>query len=317
MSIVKQEIAAEKFAKDWTGKGYEKGDSQPFWLALLNKVYGIEEPEKYITFEKQVLLDHTSFIDGYIPSTKVLIEQKSLDKRLNAPIRQSDGSYLTPFEQAKRYVTELPTSKHPRWIVISNFAEFHIYDMEHPEKKEPEVVLLKNLGKEFSRLQFLVDVKNTAVGKEMEVSFQAGELVGKLYDEFLKGYKDKTNPESLKSLNKLCVRLVFCLYAEDAGVFPIRNQFFNYLNHYSTDDMRDALLRLFAVLNQKESERGPYLKPILADFPYVNGGLFTEEDKTIPQLTEETSDKRSIIVKSTESKIISKQRKPASRKRCF
>lgn len=290
MSIIKQEIAAEKFAKDWSGKGYEKGQSQSFWITLLRNVYGIEEPEKYISFEEQVHLDHTSFIDGHIPSTKVLIEQKSIDKKLDAPIRQSDGSFLTPFEQAKRYVLNLPLSEHPRWIVISNFAEFHIYDMEHPEKKDPEVVLLKNLGKEYSRMQFLVDDKNTAVGKEMEVSFQAGELVGKLYDSFLKEYKDRTNPESLKSLNKLCVRLVFCLYAEDVGVFPVRNQFFNYLNKYSAGEMRNAVLRLFAVLNQEESKLDPYLEKELADFPYVNGGLFADDTIEVPQFTDGIKD---------------------------
>ena len=129
MTDAQQRAAAAKFAEYWQGKGYEKGESQKFWLSLLRGVFGVAEPEKFIFFEDQVRLDHTSFIDGSIPSTRVLIEQKGLNKDLRAPIRQSDGSLLTPFQQAKRYVTELPVSQHPRWIVTCNFSTFLVYDM--------------------------------------------------------------------------------------------------------------------------------------------------------------------------------------------
>ena len=132
MTESEQKIAAKKFAADWKGKGYEKGQSQPFWLSLLRDVFGVEHPEQFIIFEEQVHLDHTSFIDGTIPTTKVLIEQKGLDKDLKKPIRQSDGALLTPFQQAKRYITELPLSQHPRWVVTCNFAKFLVYDMERP-----------------------------------------------------------------------------------------------------------------------------------------------------------------------------------------
>ena len=80
MTDAQQRAAAKQFAADWAGKGYEKGHSQPFWLSLLQKVYGVAEPEKFITFEDQIMLDHTSFVDGHIPTTHVLIEQKSLGK---------------------------------------------------------------------------------------------------------------------------------------------------------------------------------------------------------------------------------------------
>lgn len=120
----KQQSAAKKFAEDWKDRGYEKGESQPFWLALLRNVYGVEEPEKFITFEDQVRIDHTSFIDGIIPSTHVLIEQKGLNKKLDQLITQSDGTKLTPFQQAKRYSADLPYSQRPRWIVTCNFSEF-------------------------------------------------------------------------------------------------------------------------------------------------------------------------------------------------
>ncbi|WP_293728991.1 type IIL restriction-modification enzyme MmeI [uncultured Phascolarctobacterium sp.] len=144
MNDVKQRRAAKEFAAYWQGKGYEKGQSQPFWLSLLRDVLGVEHPEQFISFEDQIMLDHTSFIDGTIPATHVLIEQKSLDKNLHKPIKQSDGSVLTPFEQAKRYAAELPYSQRPRWIVACNFAEFHIYDMEKPFGAA-EVVLLRDL----------------------------------------------------------------------------------------------------------------------------------------------------------------------------
>jgi len=98
MTDVQQRTAAKKFASEWTDRGYEKGDSQPFWLALLRNVFGVENPEQYISFEDRVKLDNTSYIDGIISETSVLIEQKRLGKNLLAPIKQSDGSLLTPFQ---------------------------------------------------------------------------------------------------------------------------------------------------------------------------------------------------------------------------
>lgn len=282
----KQRLAAKSFVQSWTGKGYEKGESQPFWLQLLGEVLGVEHPAQFISFENQIMLDHTSFIDGTIESTHVLIEQKSLGKNLNQPIKQSDGSLLTPFQQAKRYAAELPYSKRPRWIVTCNFAEFYIYDMEKPFG-EPEVVYLKDLEKDYYRLQFLVDSGSEHIEKEMQVSIAAGEIVGRLYDALLAQYKDGASEHSLKSLNMLCVRLVFCFYAEDAGIFGRRSMFHDYLEQYSAKDMRRALIELFKVLDTKVEERDPYLEEDLAAFPYVNGGLFENENIEIPQFTEE------------------------------
>lgn len=246
----------------------------------------MEHPAQFISFENQIMLDHTSFIDGTIESTHVLIEQKSLGKNLNQPIKQSDGSLLTPFQQAKRYAAELPYSKRPRWIVTCNFAEFYIYDMEKPFG-EPEVVYLKDLEKDYYRLQFLVDSGSEHIEKEMQVSIAAGEIVGRLYDALLAQYKDAASEHSLKSLNMLCVRLVFCFYAEDAGIFGRRSMFHDYLEQYSAKDMRRALIELFKVLDTKVEERDPYLEEDLAAFPYVNGGLFENENIEIPQFTEE------------------------------
>ena len=275
--------AAADFAERWKGRGYEKGDSQVFWTELLTEVYGVENPSTFIRYEEQVKVDKTNFIDGHIPSTKVLIEQKSIGKDLREPITQSDGSRLNPFQQAKRYAAELPYSERPRWIVTCNFSEFLVYDMEQPNG-EPEQILLEDLGKEYYRLMFLVDSKNEHLSKEMQVSMQAGEIVGKIYEALLKQYDDNS-PEALRWLNILCVRIVFCLYAEDAGVFN-HDQFHDYLSRYDAEDLRNALIRLFEVLNTPLDKRSKYLKDDLKAFPYTNGGLF-EEEIEIPQFTDE------------------------------
>ncbi len=301
MTDAQQRAAAKEFAAYWKGKGYEKGESQPFWLSLLRDVYGIEHPEQFITFEEQVHLDHTSFIDGTIPSTKVLVEQKGLGKDLNKPIKQSDGTLLTPFQQAKRYITELPLSQHPRWVVTCNFAEFYVYDMERPSG-EPEKILLENLEKEYYRLQFLVDTGSEHLKREMEVSIAAGEIVGLLYDAFAKQYANPESERAMQSLNVLCVRLVFCLYAEDAGIFGRHGMFHDYLAAFNTREMRRAIVDLFRILDTPPEKRDPYLKddnPTLAAFPYVNGGLFANEDIEIPPFTDEIRDL--ILVKASEN----------------
>lgn len=289
MTTAQQQQAARNFAAYWKDKGYEKGESQPFWLSLLRDVYGVEHPEQFIQFEEQVHLDHTSFIDGTISATHVLIEQKGLGKDLNKPIKQSDGALLTPFEQAKRYILELPVSQHPRWVVTCNFSTFYVYDMERPHG-EPEIIELANLEKEYYRLQFLIDAGNEHLKREMEVSIAAGEIVGLLYDAFYKQYTNPESENSLKSLNKLCVRLVFCLYAEDAGIFGHHGMFHDYLKGFDTRGLRKGLVDLFRVLDTKLQDRDPYLQddnPELAAFPYVNGGLFSDENIEIPPFTDE------------------------------
>ena len=279
-----QRTAAKQFAKDWTGRGDEKQETSRFWMGLLQKVYGITEPDNFITFEVPVKLDHTSFIDAFIPSTRVLIEQKGRDIDLSRGYKQSDGAMLTPFQQARRYAGYLPYNQVPRWIVVCNFQEFHIHDMNRPND-EPEVLKLADLEKEYHRLQFLVDTGSEHIKKEMEISLQAGELVGVLYDALLKQYKDPSDPETLKSLNKLCVRLVFCLYAEDAGIFGNRSMFHDYLQAHEREARR-ALIDLFKVLDTRPEGRDPYMDEDLAAFPYVNGGLFADENIVIPRLDE-------------------------------
>lgn len=297
MTDVQQRAAARQFAADWEDRGDEKQETQAFWLALLQKVFGVEEPEKYISFERRVEVDDprtgkrtTKFIDGYIPQTRVLVEQKGKDIVLTRGYKQSDGSLLSPYQQARRYGAYLPQSEQPRWIVVCNFQTFEVHDMNFPNG-EPEVLTLADLAADCSKLDFLVNTGSDAIKHEEKVSLQAGELVGVLYDALLQQYKDPTDPKTLKSLNALCVRLVFCLYAEDAGIFNHRRDMFNdYLRDIPAHGIRKALVELFRTLDQKPQDRDKYLfddNPTLAAFPYVNGGLFADEDIEIPPFTEE------------------------------
>ena len=293
MTQTEQQRAAKKFSQDWQGKGYEKGESQKFWLDLLCNVFGVQDFANFVHFENQIkdtFQDKTitNFIDVYIPATKVMVEQKSSGKDLRKAIRQSDGTLLTPFQQAKKYIAGLPLSQHPRWVVTCNFEEFLVYDMEQPDG-EPESILLENLEREYYRLSFLTEQGSIHLKRELEISKKAGDIIGEIYDAILRQYKDADNPspQTLKSLNMLCVRIVFCLYAEDAGIFGHKSMFGDYLKQQEAKNLRRALLDLFQILDQREQERDEYLEESLLAFPYVNGGLFTEADRTIPQLTEE------------------------------
>ena len=109
--------------------------------------------------------------------------------------------------------------------------------------------------------------------------------MGALYDTLLKQYKDPESPETLKSLNALCVRLVFCLYAEDAEIFGGHGKFHDYMQRHQSDARR-ALMDLFQVLDTRPEDRDPYMDDDLASFPYVNGGLFADEHIIIPRLDE-------------------------------
>ncbi len=286
INLKEQKKNAQAFIKRWENRGNERQDSQSFWLDLLQSVYGIEEPTEYIKFEDTVQMDKTSFIDGYIEKTRVLIEQKSRTKDLSKAIVQSDGSKLTPFQQAKRYATEIGFSRYPRWIVVSNFQEFRIYDMEQPNS-EPKIVRLEDLDKEAYRLEFLIDKTNEHLEREMKVSIEAGEIVGEIYEGLLKQYINPDSPDSLHAINQLVVRLVFCLYAEDAGIFGHKMMFHDYLARFSSRDFRSGLKDLFKFLNTPIEDRDPYLDDELLAFPYVNGGMFAENNLEIPKFTDE------------------------------
>ena len=299
MNSIEQKKQAKAFVERWTGKGYEKGESQRYWIDLLSNVLGVQNATEFIEFEDQVHIDKaTGFIDAYIPSTKIMIEQKSIDKDLKKAVKQSDGSLLNPFQQALRYANELNNDDRPRWIITCNFKSMLIYDLNNRNAGYEEI-LLKDLPKEYYRLSFIADSKNEHIKKEEELSFKAGELVGKLYDAFSKQYRDLTNEQSQKDLNELCVRLVFCLYAEDAGLFGRKNVFHDYLAKYEDLSlMRQNLIKLFQVLDTPVDKRDPYLEEELNQFPYVNGGLFSNENIEIPSFTEEI--KNTLLAKASD-----------------
>ena len=276
--------AAKKFALDWSGRGYEKGETQKFWRGLLKKVFGVEEPDEITNFEFQV---PQGFIDVLIPSAKVLIEQKSFGTNLDKIARQSDGEYLTPFEQAKRYADALPYSMRPRWIITCNFDEFRIYDLQQMDSLEylsgakvyqPTVLKLENFGNDCARLEFIVN-PNAMIKPEVKISTDAAKIVRKICKAIDKNYTERDD-DYINALSKLCARLVFCFYADDAGLFAKDNKFADYLKNFSYSQLRDALQKFFDALNTPQDKRAD-----LKNFPYVDGGLF-EEKIPIPPLNQ-------------------------------
>ncbi len=291
MTDKEQKAAAKKFAQDWKGKGNEKQHTMLFWKELLEDVYGMPVTRETVQNEKEAVWDGKTFIDVYIPSTKVLIEQKSLGIDLDER-EPRHGKMLTPFEQAKEYSDKLPTDETAKYIITCNFEIFRIYDMNriNPHRNYREIHL-SELPEKLHMLDFIADRDKTPDdGNEAEISKDAGELVGQLKDALKARYKDPESESAKHSLTVLCVRLVFCLYAEDADVFPKHLQFHDYLKKYaklSPNEVRKNLIELFKILNTPENERDDYLDEELAAFPYVNGGLFADESIEIPGFTEE------------------------------
>jgi hypothetical protein len=298
-----QRQGARKFREYWLlAKDSEVGGYQKFWIALLGDVLGVENPMERIDFQLPVpMRGTTKFLDAWIPETRVLIEHKSRGVKLDAPQTSHGGK--TPYQQAVEYDNARPYGEKARWIVVCNFDEIRVHDMENP-LAPPQRITLADLPKEVSRLGFLVDVAVKSVReKEKDISIKAGRIVGELYKALLKRYAEPDSPETLKALNRLCVRLVFVFYAEDADIFP-KDAFWNFLNQTEAKNLRRGLLTLFRTLdtpdgsNGTKNERDPYLEPELAAFPYTNGGLFKDvSDVEIPPLDEEI---RQLLMKSAD-----------------
>lgn len=290
MTDAEKREAARQFISKWTGSGREDEDDRSYWLDILQRILGADDATDRVDFQKKVIVDgNTKRIDAYIPETKIIIEQKSLGLALDKKIHQSGGIELTPYEQAKRYNDNLPSSEKARWIVTSNFAEIWVYDMDTrvPEDNVTKISI-ENLQTHYSQLDFLLSKKVKAITEEMELSLKAGELVGRIHDRFEEQYNDPMAKKTQNSLNILCVRLVFCLYAEDAGLFGEKDAFSKYISQYEPKDIRRALLDLFKVLDTPiENREEMYLDDELAAFPYVNGGLFARENIEIPKITQD------------------------------
>ena len=289
--------AARKFKEFWLlAKDSETGGYSKFWLSLLSDVLGVDDVFSRIDFQSRVpMRGTTKYLDAWIPETRVLIEHKSRGIKLDAP--QSGHGGKTPFEQAVEYNQARGFSEKARWIVTCNFDEIWVYDMDKP-LAEPQKLRLADLPKEVSRLGFLVDsTVKTVREEEKDISIKAGRIVGELYRELLKRYADPDSPETLKFLNRFCVRLVFLFYAEDADLFP-KDSFWTLLKNTEAKNLRRSLLTLFRVLDTPESERDPYLEPEIAAFPYTNGGLFKGVDEAeIPPLDDEVKE---LLIKSSD-----------------
>lgn len=290
MTEAQQREAARQFFYKWNNKGKEDEHSHLYWLEMLQDVLGVEDVMQRVNFEKKVVGSKGTVerIDVYIPETRVIIEQKSQGVALDKPQPGHDNK--TPYEQAKGYDNYLPYEERARWIVLSNFQEIWIYDL-NMRKPEPVKLNITDLQDKFHMLDFLTNKKTKKVTEEIELSKAAGELVGKIRDRFLTQYNDPLAKRTQKSLNILCVRLVFCFYAEDAGLFGAKDAFCTYLMQYQPKDMRGALIELFKVLDTPLNERADmYLSDELEAFPYVNGGLFSDENIVIPKITKEIKD---------------------------
>lgn len=274
---------ARTFFENWKDKGQEKAETQKFWLEFLHDIFGVQDTTKEIYFEKPAGTEQKGYIDAYIPSSRTIIEQKNRFTNLKAPAKQSDGTLATPFEQAKRYYDWLPISEKGRYIVVCNFQEFQIYDMDKPGE-QPVIVQLSSLPREWPKLLFLVNVNATSPRdiREIVLSVKAGQLVGGLYDSILELCKNQNDKHVQRSLNIFCVRIVFLLYAEDAGMLD-KSQFHNYLKKHSVNSL-EALLKLFDVLNQNPKKRDSNIDEDLEDFPYIDGGLFAERGLELPVL---------------------------------
>jgi len=254
MTQQEQREAARQFYYRWNGRGHEKQETAKYWIDLLQNVFDVKDID-YIDFEKFVYGEdgNPKYIDGYIAETKILIEHKTCNIDLSKPQQGHNGD--TPYQQAWRYNNGLPADEKARYIILSNFKEIWIFDMNKMQpEKDVQKIYLEDLQSDYYRLEILVKKEAAKITKEMQVSMQAGELVGQLYDELYKSYAEP-NEETLKSLNKLCVRLVFCMYAEDAGLFGKKDMFHDYLVDVEPKKMRRAIKDLFRILNVPEEKK--------------------------------------------------------------
>ena len=284
----KDKKSRKAFFETWKGRGYEKGETQQFWLSLLTNVLGYEHNDT-VLFEHHVSTG--GFIDVWIRQSDVMIEQKSIDVDLDKPeVRQ--GETKTPLQQVIDYAASLPLTEQPKYLITCNFDTFRVYDRNQYGDRELQgkqfEFKLEDLVEHPEYLSCIVDPSNNRLRREQEVSEQAGRLIGDLYDMLRGQYHDPDTDEAKHSLNVLCVRLVFCLFCEDAGLFGEPDAFVNYIRDVQPQNIRIQLQHLFENLDTPREQRDEYDIPIKV-FPYVNGGLFREK-VVIPNFTQEIKD---------------------------
>ena len=174
------------FVKQWTGRGYEKGEMQPFWLSFLRDVLNVSKLEKFICFEVPVKLKHASFIDAFLSDTKVIIEQKSLSEDLTQGKSQLDSSTLT--------LQEFFTIFHAS--ALDCCLQFRsVPYLRHGSTRRADTNLAIRVAKKFHTSDFLIDQTKNKLRFELELSSKAGEIVGKLYDVLRGQYIKPDNVE--------------------------------------------------------------------------------------------------------------------------
>lgn len=272
----------KNFINEYSGRLCKEDEDAHKYLLRLLEVLGVSD-SKFIDFEKKVKVylkgkRSTKRIDGYIAETKVLIEMKSSDVNLD----EVQASGVTPQEQAFNYIPFMKAGEEPNYVVVCNFKEMRIYDRL---RNKDIVIYLQDFGRKVSQLRFLVDKEENPYRHSEKLSEKSVSRIKTLYDLLRKQYTAEFgNNFLLKDLNILCVRLVFCLFAEKAGVFK-QDQFIKYFQRSKTDiEARDNLQTLFKVLNTEVNNRDITDSTGANDFPYVNGGLF-KECINIPTLT--------------------------------
>ena len=284
---------AKTFVRKWTGKGRELQDDKTFWEDLLESVFGVAPALDALEVQKPVQFNGTTkYIDVYIKTSKVVVEQKSLGVDLDKAEEQSDKTPLTPMRQGKRYYDWLDKPQQGRYIVACNFGEFRIFDTYHKSADE-KVVRLEELPKRWRELRFLLqtseETKAERASSEEAVARTASEYVHKLYKSIVSRRKSLTSDE-LHSLNVFCVRVVFCLFAEDIGLFG-GQKFRHFIEKFDVDELQWRFGHLFEILDDKCRTCCRYAPRELMAFPYVDGGLFKHDKRyTTPTITKETRD---------------------------
>ena len=251
-------VRAAKFAQEWDGKHYEKSGTQTFYNQFF-EIFGVSR-QSVARFEERVrkLDNRYGFIDLFWPG-KLIVEQKSTGANLQKAVRQ-----------AGEYFDAIPEHEKPRYQLICDFQTFELLDRA---ERNRSTFQLRSLHEHVEKFAFIIGKEPRSWDEHDVVSIKASEIAGELYDAL----KESGFPEH--DLQRLIVRLVFCMFADHTGIFEPRGIFLDLLENRTSEDGSDTgmwLLRLFEVLNTPEEKRQSALDSELANFPYVNGELFRE-----------------------------------------
>ena len=247
---------AAAFAEEWKAAAYEKGETQSFYNAFF-QVFGVKR-RSVARYEAHVAkLDHRSgFIDLFWPGV-LLVEQKSAGRDLNAA-----------YAQAGEYMDALAERERPRYLLVSDFQTFQLYDLD---EGDTVAFPLADLPGHVEAFGFILGVQRRTFRDQDPVNIKAAELMGSLHDQLAAA------GHGGHDLERFLVRIVFCLFADDTGIFEPRDSFTELMESRTSADGADLgpwLAQLFQVLDTPTQQRPTTLDEDLARFPYINGDLF-------------------------------------------